>query len=106
MTKAPGRTLVPSLLLVALLALAHVEHGLALIGTVWRLAVLSWDNPATQVIEEVASQAVPHVDPARSLRDRIAAAPADVAGAPPPDAGARSLAPALTACDTRAPPLA
>lgn len=103
--KEPGSRLAPALLLFALLALAHAQHGLALIGTVWRIAALSWDNPATQLIEEVASQAVPHVDPVRSLRDRIVAAPADVAGVLPPDDGACSLAPALSACGTRAPPL-
>jgi hypothetical protein len=93
-------------LLLALLAVAHAQSGLALVGTVWRFVVLSWDSPATQLVEEVASQAVPHVDPARSLRDRIAASRDDLAGVLTPRDGAPASAAALAACGTRAPPLA
>lgn len=104
--KAPRHRPAFALLVVALLALAHAEHGLARIGTFWRLAVLSWDSPATQDVEAVASQVVPPVDPGRSLHGRIAAAPADVAATLPPDVDTRSLAPARSACGTRAPPTA
>src|SRR3990172_9219056 len=70
MTSPPRRALVPVLVLLGLLGAAHVEHGLARLGVLWRQSVLSWDNPATQVLEELASQGVPHADGARQARDR------------------------------------
>ena len=91
MTSPPRRALVPVLVLLGLLGAAHVEHGLARLGVLWRQSVLSWDNPATQVLEELASQAVPHADGARL----------GVAGDPDglPDA-------ASCPCVSRAPPVA
>ncbi|OGK99813.1 MAG: hypothetical protein A3E31_10690 [Candidatus Rokubacteria bacterium RIFCSPHIGHO2_12_FULL_73_22] len=106
MTSPPRRALVPVLVLLGLLGAAHVEHGLARLGVLWRQSVLSWDNPATQVLEELASQAVPHADGARQARDRVAAGRGDgarlgVAGDPDglPDA-------ASCPCVSRAPPVA
>src|SRR3990172_9876522 len=96
MMSPPRRALVPVLVLLGLLGAAHVEHGLARLGVLWRQSVLSWDNPATQVLEELASQAVPHADGARQARDRVAAGRGDgarlgVAGDPdgPPGAASR-----------------
>jgi hypothetical protein len=56
-------------LLIGLLALAQVHAGLGVSGTVWRATVLSWDDPVTQIVDELACQSVPHTDPWRDARD-------------------------------------
>jgi hypothetical protein len=51
-----------------LLALAvEAESPVATLGTIWRVAVLSWDNPETQLIQDAATLAVPAA--ARILRE-------------------------------------
>ena len=100
------RALVPVLLLFGLLGVAHVERALARVGVLWRQSAVSWDNPATQLLEEVASQAVPHADAARQARERVVTAHRvwgrlRLAGQPAVVSTA-----ALGACITRAPPVA
>src|SRR3990172_9030995 len=106
MMSPPRRALVPVLVLLGLLGAAHVEHGLARLGVLWRQSVLSWDNPATQVLEELASQAVPHADGARQARDRGAAGRGD--GARLGVAGDPDGLPDAASCPfvSRAPPVA
>lgn len=94
------------LLLVGLLALAHLQASVALCGVIWRTTVLSWDNPATQLLEEVACRTVPHVDPVRQVRDRLRAALAGTDDLRVPEDDGRALPAALAACVTRAPPAA
>jgi len=49
-------------LLFALLLLAQAHTCLAVNGIIWRALGLSWDNPATQLLEEMALEAVPHTE--------------------------------------------
>jgi hypothetical protein len=91
-------------LLFALLLLAQAHTCLAVNGIIWRGLGLSWDNPATQLLEEIAVEAVPHTDDAREVK-----ASAHVAGrsachlalATPPDTPRWLLA---FAHGTRGPP--
>jgi hypothetical protein len=91
------------LALLMLLALAQVEHGRALFAIIWRVAVVSWDNPATQVLEDTASQTLPHTDPSRLSHDhaRLAARPS---GRPAAPEARETVSPALSARLTRSPP--
>lgn len=74
MTRSPRRLICAVLLLTALLGLTHLQSTLATFGVVWRGAVLSWDNPATQIVEEIASGVVPLTDPSRLASERLIAA--------------------------------
>jgi hypothetical protein len=67
----------PALTLLALLALAGAEQATAQLGIIWRVAVLSWDNPLTQLHDEVACQATLSADPSRQASDhaRVALVP-------------------------------
>lgn len=61
-------------ILVALLGLAQAQFVLGLAGTLWRLTVLSWDNPATQVVDELACQTLPHSHPGREAHEHAVVA--------------------------------
>jgi hypothetical protein len=63
-----------AILALFMLALVQYQYPAALLATVWRVFVISWDNPATQVAEEMVSAEAPAADPNRPLRDRIIAA--------------------------------
>jgi hypothetical protein len=90
--------------LVGLLALGSLQATLAICGIVWRSRVLSWDNPATQVVEEVASTVVPVTDPSRLAAEHLAAAlRASVRARASKDRG-RVESAALLQSVTRAPP--
>jgi len=52
-----------SVLLLTLLAIVIVAAPRAAVSVIWRTSVLSFDNPATQVLDELASQKAPHADP-------------------------------------------
>jgi len=106
MTLPRRRALVLVVVLLGLLGAAHAQRGLARVEVLWRQSTLSWDDPASQLLDELASQPVPHADPARHARDRIVAdggagGSLRVAGAPSglPDS-------ALRPCSGRAPPVA
>jgi hypothetical protein len=58
------RCILAAALLVAL-AGAEVQSALATLNIVWRAFVLSFDNPATQWLDEIASDATLYADPAR-----------------------------------------
>ena len=61
-------------LLLALVAVAHVQYPAALCAMVLRAIVLSFDNPATQSLDETATQAVPHSDPSRQASEALSRA--------------------------------
>lgn len=92
-------------LLAALLSLGHVQYGVALVGVVWQTSVLSFDHPATQIVHQTASQTVPHTDPARQTRERLARGLSHVGRLPLPGA-AWVESPALSRGITRSPPVA
>jgi hypothetical protein len=62
-------------LLATLLALAQAHFVLGVLGPLWRTAVVSWDNPASQVVDELACESLPHTDPSREAREHAALAP-------------------------------
>jgi hypothetical protein len=57
-----------AIVLVALMTLAQVESPRASLSIFWRGAVLSFDSPTTQSLDELASGATPVADPAREAR--------------------------------------
>jgi hypothetical protein len=67
--------LLASLLLIGFLATGEVQHTLAHLGIIWRLAVLSWDNPATQWQDEIASQSSTCQDASGEASDAIRRTP-------------------------------
>jgi hypothetical protein len=92
------------LTLLALAALWCVLGADAQISIVWRAVVVSWDSPATQLHDDVATQGIVYLDAARHLRDQMGAAlrPAGRLAAAPDHA--RGDSPALTSRLTRSPP--
>jgi hypothetical protein len=64
-----------TVLLIGVLSAGQVEHTLAHLGIVWRIALLSWDNPTTQWQDEIASQSVVCADPAREASETVCRTP-------------------------------
>ena len=93
-------------LLLSLLALAQVQAGLAVFGVIWRTAVLSWDDPDTQLVEDLASQAAPVANPSRLARDRLLSAAQAHSDVELPDSSDALQHPARNGRITRSPPLA
>ena len=87
-------------LLVSLLAVFQLQAPASSLNIFWRWAVLSYDNPATQVLDEFAAEAdapVPPLGPVdmpRAARKR-AGPPRNDLFAPPP---------ILVVADSRSPP--
>jgi hypothetical protein len=48
----------PVALLLASLSLSQAQPSVARVGTMWRTSVLSWDNPATRLLEDIATETV------------------------------------------------
>ena len=65
--------LVSVALLLSALALAHTQDVGARLGIIWRVAVLSWDSPATQMADEIATGKVTSTDPTRDARNHVVA---------------------------------
>jgi hypothetical protein len=72
MNMPPWRAWGAAALLCSALALAQAESSLAQLGILWRTTLLSWDSPATQILDEVASQTAPASDPSRQAADSVA----------------------------------
>lgn len=104
--KPRRRSTLAILLFIALVGVAHTQATFAHLGILWRAAVLSWDNPATQLIEDLASQTVPHADSAGDLRDHTLAAARRSARVLLPAVFSRPPHPALARVISRAPPAA
>jgi len=60
-----------SFLLIGLLCLAKLLCAHALVSMVWREAILSWDNPATQIVDELSSQSVSYTDATSAAHERV-----------------------------------
>ncbi len=54
----PPRLLISLLVVVALVALTVVEAPSASLRILWRFAVLSFDHPSTQILDEVACESL------------------------------------------------
>lgn len=91
-------------LLVGLLSVVQFESSHASVSILWRYAVLSWDNPATQIQDELACGTAPCADLAGEARESVRAvhlAPGVLA--PSRNQTARE-SPAHSAGITRSPP--
>lgn len=92
--------------LVSLLAFVQLASSHAALNILWRYTVLSWDNPATQIQDELACGTAPCADLAGEARESVRAAHWSLGLlAPGRDAGRRAN-PALSAGITRSPPAA
>lgn len=89
--------------LLALLLLAAVQQASATLAIVWRGAVLSWDSPASQWHDELASQGATWADLRRQAQGHLATlTPSGRLPVPPASAGPDS--PPGPAAHTRSPP--
>jgi hypothetical protein len=93
-------------LLVWLASLAQVQFNLAHLGIIWRVAVLSWDNPETQDAQDVATQVVPTTEPGREVYECICGAAREARSLLPPASDRHTNARAFAGRVTRAPPAA
>ena len=94
----------PVAVLFALLSQSQVQQSVARVAIMWRPSVLSWDNPAIQILEDIATEMV-SAGAFRSARASVVVvdrpvSPARLARADPVDAEA----PALSARIGRSPP--
>ena len=92
-------------LLVLLLALGQAQATDAALSIFWRLAVLTYDSPVTQQIDEAASASVPHADPASEALAHLHAAATTASGRPGSLAGPVRDTAVLASGVTRAPPV-
>lgn len=60
-----------SLLPILILLVGCLQYGAAQLGILWRYSVLSWDNPATVLGDEIASQGAVYTDEARQTREAL-----------------------------------
>lgn len=89
--------------LLALLLLAGVQQASATLAIFWRGAVLSWDSPASQWQDELASQGATWADARRQAQGHLATlTPCGRLPVPPASAGPDS--PPAAAAHTRSPP--
>jgi hypothetical protein len=86
----------------ALAALRCLQDADAQISIVWRAALVSWDSPATQSQDGVATQV--YDDTTRPLRDQAGAARRPSGRLTTPREHRRGDSPALTSRFTRSPP--
>jgi hypothetical protein len=91
-------------LAVAILALATAEAPSASMRIFWRYAVLSFDNPATQLFDEISSASSGLTDPDVGAH-RVGRLPLASRVVPGP-ASPVLRSPALSSCLTRSPPAA
>ncbi len=89
-----------AILLLGFLGLAQVEAPHAFVNIVWRFAVLSFDNPATQALDELASTVLP-LTPVGQAAVVVAVRSGRVG---PPRPAGHPARPTLSSRLTRAPP--
>ncbi len=92
--------------LVGLLSVVQLQSAHATLNILWRYTVVSWDNPATEIEDQLACETAPSLDLAAEVRERVRMA-RTTAGllATNPDDGQHS-SPALSSGITRSPPTA
>ena len=92
--------------LAGLLSVVQLQSAQASLNILWRYTVLSWDNPATEIEDQLACETAPSFDVAAEAREHVRMARATAALlAPNPDEGQHS-SPALSSGITRSPPAA
>jgi hypothetical protein len=92
--------------LVALIALVQLESPRASLSILWRGAVLSFDNPTTQALDELVSAVTPVTDPAREARRAARAAAVESAPLTVAAVAVAVRTATRSSCITRAPPAA
>jgi len=91
--------------LIGLLSLVQLQAAAGACGSFLRAVTVSWDNPTTQVVDELASQSVPYADPARQIREQVVQARrAETRLVLPAETG-RAGSPGVDTGVTRSPPL-
>jgi hypothetical protein len=70
MTARRRAAFVLTLGLLSLLVVSALQASEARVSILWRASVLSWDSPATQLLDELASQGLLYADPARQAREQ------------------------------------
>jgi len=101
---SPPAAVIWALLLLALLALLLVQVPQASLNIVWRFAVLSFDNPATQLLDELTCASAPYADSAAEARESARVVSAASRRLAPPQGPHAGQSPALSAGITRSPP--
>lgn len=94
------------LLLVGLLFFVQAQSPHAVLNIFWRYAVLSFDNPATQTLDELACATAPYTDPGGEARESTRVLVSPSGRVLPPQAPGLSFRPALSSGITRSPPAA
>jgi hypothetical protein len=92
--------------LVGLVSLVQLQAAVGACGTFLRAVTVSWDNPTSQIVDELASQSVPYADPAAQIRDQVAQARRSQARLVLPSETGRVGSPGVDTGVTRSPPLA
>jgi hypothetical protein len=62
----------PLVALVGLVWLVQLQAAVGGCGPLLPAVLASWDNPTTQVVDELASYSVPNADPAGPVREQVA----------------------------------
>ncbi len=101
-TRTPWRVVV----LVGLLSFVQFASSHAVLNILWRYTVLSWDNPATELQDELACSTAPCTDLAGEARESVRTAHGTARLLPPGQDDGRRASPALSAGITRSPPAA
>src|SRR2546425_153706 len=92
--------------LLAVVTLAQIQWPFAHLAIVWRVVILSWDDPATQVAQDLATETVPQVESGREIYERTRAAGQHATSMLLPASERRSESPATTGRIPRSPPTA
>ena len=101
-----GRSASGIAVLLALITLAQIQRPLAHLGIVWRVVLLSWDDPATQTPQDLATETIPQAEPGREINERMRATVQHGTSMLRPTPDRRSEHPATTGRITRSPPAA
>lgn len=102
----PLRRLAAALLVLVVLLVASVETPLASLRIAWRFMVLSFDSPATQVMDDLVCESSPPSQAGAEAGHWTRLAALSSARIVPVAAPLRAVAPSLSSSGTRAPPVA
>jgi hypothetical protein len=90
--------------LLALVVALVVAAPQATVSIVWRSSLVSFDDPATQVLDELTSQKTPYADPLGEARAEARTAAASSRRLAPGEPGCARSTQSRDGVDARAPP--
>lgn len=93
-----------SVVLLALIVGMVIASPHAAVSIVWRASLLSFDDPASQVLDELACQKTSHTDPLLEVDKALRAAAATSVRLCPSALSADRQSPSLGYVEARAPP--